>query len=118
MSWKGNWINKTFLWFYKNYTFNQEKETPAFQAYWSKLKEKYGTDIPQDIRDEFRQCSLPLMKYTNFLTFNARGLALYIAALIDRPWIYLLFEIIVLGGVYKYMNYRHEQFCRQLIKKI
>lgn len=118
MPWKGNRINKTFLWFYKNYTFNQEKETPAFQAYWSKLKEKYGTDIPQDIRDEFRQCSLPLMKYTNFLTFNARGLALYIAALIDRPWIYLLFEIIVLGGVYKYMNYRHEQFCRQLIKKI
>ena len=118
MPWKGNRINKTFLWFYKNYTFNQEKETPAFQAYWSKLKEKYGTDIPQDVRDEFRQCSLPLMKYTNFLTFNARGLALYIAALIDMPWIYLLFEIIVLGGVYKYMNYRHEQFCRQLIKKI
>ena len=118
MPWKGNLFNKTFLWFYKNYTFNQEKETPAFQAYWTKLKEKYGKDIPQHIRDEFRENSLPLMKYTNFLTFNARGIALYIAALIDMPWIYLLFEIIVLGGVYKYMNYRHEKFCRQLFQKL
>jgi hypothetical protein len=82
------------------------------------LKENYGKDIPQHIRDEFRENSLPLMKYTNFLTFNARGIALYIAALIDMPWIYLLFEIIVLGGVYKYMNYWHEKFCRQLIQKL
>ena len=114
-SWNDDKINKVFLWFYKNYTYNQEKETPVFQQYWKKLKETYGNDIPQQVRDEFRQKSLPLMKYTNFLTFNARGIALYAAALIDQPWIYLLFEIVVLVAVYKYMHYRHEKMCRELL---
>lgn len=118
MPWKGNVVNKTFLWFYKSYTFNQEKETPDFQKYWTNLRETYGNDIPQAVRDDFRTKSLPLMKYTNFLTFNSRGIALYVTALLDMPWIYLLFEIIVLGGVYKYMNYRHEKMCRELIQKI
>ncbi len=118
MPWKGNVVNKTFLWFYKSYTWNQEKETPAFQAYWTKVRETYGDDIPQKVRDDFREKSLPLMKYTNFLTFNARGIALYVAALINQPWIYLAFEIIVLGLVYKYMGYRHEKMCKELIKTI
>ena len=116
--WKGNFINKFFLWIYKSYTYNQEKETPQFQKYWSLLKSRYGTDIPQDIRDEFRMNSLPLMKYTNFLTFNARGIALYVCALIDMPWIYLLFEIVVLGAVYKYMNWRHESMCKRLYENL
>jgi len=115
MTWKGNRFNKMFLWFYRNYTHMQEKATPNFQAYWDKLKEKYGDNIPQDVRDNFRKNSLPLMKYTNFLTFNARGISLYVAALIDMAWLYLVFEIVVFTIVYKYMHYKHEKMCAELL---
>lgn len=118
MDWKGNKIQKTFLRIYAAYTRKQEEETPNFQKLWTQIKNKFGDEIPQDFRDEFRKYSLPLMKYTNFLTFNSRGIALYITALIDMTWIYLLFEIFVLGGVYRYMRYRHEKFSEILLKKL
>ncbi len=118
MTWGQSLIQKTFLWFYKYYTHAQEKSTPQFQAYWKKLKDKYGDNIPQNVRDEFREKSLPLMKYTNFLTFNARGISLYVAALIDMAWLYLIFEIVVFSIVYKYMHYRHEKMCKELLERL
>ena len=36
------------------------------------------------------------MKYTNILTFNTRAIALYISLLIGEPWLYFVFEIIVM----------------------
>ena len=73
--------------------------------------------VRQEFRDEFRRRSLPLMKYTNFLTFNSRAIALYVTALFDCPWVYLLFEAIVLSLVYFYMHYRHEKFSRELLEE-
>ena len=118
MSWKKDFIYKFFQWFYKNYTYQQEKSTPHFQAFWKKTKEMYGTEIPQSLRDEFRAQSLPLMKYTNILTFNCRAFALYISALIDKPWLYLLFELIVLSLVYHYMHYQHEKMSQRLLIRL
>ncbi len=118
MPWKGNYVNKIFQWFYKNYTAAQEKSTPHFQAFWQKVQETYGNDIPQSLRDEFRRRSLPLMKYTNILTFNTRAFALYIACLIDQPWIYLLFELIVLTIICRYMHWQHERMSRKLLASL
>lgn len=118
--WKGNVIQKLFLRSYTNYTRNQEKLTPAFQQFMLKLKERYGDteNIPQDLRDEFRAYSLPLMKWANILTFNTRAIALYISCLIDFPWLYLAFEIIVMTAIFCYMRHTHEDFCKLLSTKI
>ena len=59
--------------------------TPNFQQFYALVKEKYGDNIPQELRDEFRAASKPLMKYTNILTFNTRAIALYISLLIGEP---------------------------------
>jgi hypothetical protein len=77
-----------------------------------RLKERYGEDIPQDFRNRFRQQSLPLMKWANILTFNTRAFTLYIGCLIDKPWIFPVFELTVLLIIYLYMHYKHEHFCR------
>ncbi|MBQ6965021.1 MAG: CDP-alcohol phosphatidyltransferase family protein [Bacteroidaceae bacterium] len=114
--WKGNVVQKLFLETYINYTRNQERQTPAFQRLWQTLKKKYGTveNIPQSFRDEFRQRSLPMMKWANILTFNTRAIALYIFCLIDQPWLYLAFEMVVMTALYLYMRHTHEGFCQQL----
>lgn len=58
------------------------------------------------------------MKYTNLLTFNMRAIALYIACLIDLPWLYLLFEIVVMNIMYIYMHHEHENLCHKMVQRI
>ena len=117
--WKGNILQKLFLRSYVNYTSNQEKQTPQFQRLMAGIKARYGAmeKIPQDFKDEFRNHSLPIMKWANILTFNTRAIALYIFCLIDLPWAYILFEIVVMTSLYFYMRHTHENFCRRLKEK-
>ena len=108
---------KAFLYFYGNYTRQQERMTPNFQRFYALVKEKYGDNIPQELRNEFRAASKPLMKYTNILTFNTRAIALYISLLIGEPWLYFVFEIIVMTSLFVYMRHCHEAVCEQLYYK-
>lgn len=114
--WKGNFLWKIFLKSYTGYTKTQEKQTPNFQQLMNRLYEKYGTaeNIPQSFRDQFRTLSLPMMKWTNILTFNTRAIVLYITCLIDLPWLYFFFEIVVMTALCLYMRFTHEKFCKEL----
>ena len=117
LPWKGNFWWKAFLYSYGNYTRNQERMTPNFQRFYTFVQQKYGDAIPQELRDEFRSLSLPLMKYANILTFNTRAIALYISLLIDEPWLYFVFEIVVMTALFLYMRHRHEAICAFLYHK-
>lgn len=118
LSWKNDFIRKFFIFFYKGYTASQEKLTPKFQLFFKATKERYGDNIPQDLKDEFRILSKPLMKYTNILSFNTRVIVLFISLLINIPWIYFVFEITVLNILLVYMIMRHESFCKKLYKQL
>ncbi len=117
LPWKGNFWWKIFLYFYGNYTSSQERITPAFQQFYAMVKRKYGETLPQALCDDFRAASKPLMKYTNILTFNTRAIALYISLLVGEPWLYILFEIVVLTAIFVYMHRRHEAMCVRLYDK-
>lgn len=89
------------------------------QKFRKALKEKFGNHIPADFREEFRRKSLPLMKYTNILSFNVRSFALFAAILIFRmPWLYFAFEVVVLNIILVYMMVRHEHICREFVKEL
>ncbi|MBQ7427709.1 MAG: CDP-alcohol phosphatidyltransferase family protein, partial [Prevotella sp.] len=120
MPWRGHWIEKAFLKTYVNYTRQQEKATPAFQRLMQRLHGLYGKagNAPESFRNEFRKRSLPLMPLTNILTFNTRAIALYVCCLVDLPWLYFVFEIIVMSALCGYMRSRHEQMCNELFKTL
>ncbi|MDE6298424.1 MAG: CDP-alcohol phosphatidyltransferase family protein [Muribaculaceae bacterium] len=119
LSWTKNFWSKLTLAFYTNYTVGQEKRTPWMQRLRAMLSRKYGNDIPQSFRDEFRAKSKPLMKYTNILSFNTRSFALFAAILIFRmPWLYFAFELTVLNIVLIYMMVRHERICRNFVEQL
>lgn len=104
------------MFFYRNYTANQERLTPAMQRLRRELKKQFGDQMaPQQFRDDFRKLSLPLMKYTNMLTFNTRTIAMFISVIIRIPWLYFAFELIVLNTMLVYMICRHERICKKLI---
>ena len=119
MTWKSNFWNKLVMAFYLNYTVGQEKRTPRMQALRRAIRRRFGTKIPASFRDEFRALSLPLMKYTNILSFNVRTIALFAAVLVFRmPWLYFAFELTVLNIILIYMMARHERICKRLTAQL
>ena len=110
------WIERWFQNNYVGYTKAQEKVTPQFQRLIGRLREKYGphaSDIPADFRESFRQKSLPVIFWNGLLTFNFRSFWLFLFCLIDLPAMYFLFEIFAMGLLARYVNHRHEAFCRR-----
>ncbi len=112
------WARK-FYYNYTNYCRSQERRTPAFQRFYAALRAKYPNagDIPQSLRDDFRQGSLPLMKYANLLTFNSRAILIYVTCLLGVPYVYPLVEIVVFSLMYRHMHSTHEALCLRLTKK-
>ena len=120
LSWKKNFWQKITLFFYTNYTVNQESMTPAMQALRRELRQRFpgDTPIPESFREDFRKASLPLMKYTNILSFNWRTIALFCSLFACMPWLYFAFELTVLNALLVYMMIRHERICRRFTKAL
>ncbi|MGL4292166.1 MAG: CDP-alcohol phosphatidyltransferase family protein [Bacteroidales bacterium] len=112
-------IYKVFIWFYYNYTRNQESVTPSMQEFRKQIKTNYANGaIPHKLNEAFRSKSKPLMKYTNMLSFNTRVIALFVSLFLDMPWLYFVFELFVLNGMLFYMVVKHERICRNFTKYI
>jgi len=121
---------RIYHFFYKGYCKKQERLTPKFQAFFTKYRQRHSESTIQNselsnhnskftiLNSEFLNGSRPLMPLTNILTHNTRAFALFVAALINIPWLYPLFEIVVLQPLYGYMRWKHEHLCETLITKI
>lgn len=118
LSWKKESFRKMYLWFYGNYTASQEQFSPAFQRFFKALVTEYGEVYPQALRDEFRKGSLPLMKYTNILSFNTRVIVLFVSLVFNVPWVYFVFELTVLNGLLVYMIYKHESLSKFMYQNL
>ncbi len=119
LSWKHNFWKKLTMTSYVNYTANQEKTTPAMQSLRAELRRRFPSGrVPQSFRDAFRAKSLPLMKYTNILSFNWRTIALFTSLFLTMPWLYFAFELTVLNVLLIYMVVRHERICRNFTRQL
>lgn len=103
-------LSRAFYYNYANYCKSQERRTPEFQRFFPVWK-NHPSEV---IRRRFLRGSLPLMKYTNLLTFNARAITLYVSCLADCPWLYPLAELTVFQAMCVYMHRTHEQLCNLL----
>ncbi len=118
LSWGKDFFSKLVMTFYLNYTVGQEKRTPAMQRLRKVLRDKFHGRVPESFRNEFRTLSLPLMKYTNILSFNWRTIALFAALFVKMPWLYFAFELTVLNVLLIYMMVRHESICKKLTREL
>lgn len=119
LSWKRDGMWMVFLYFYGNYTRAQEKMTPRFQQLRQQLQLRFGNEpVTPELATAFRKGSLPLMKYANILTFNTRAIVLYIVLLVGQPWLYFVFEIVVMNLLFIYMRSQHESLCKRLTNEL
>ena len=107
------WWKKLF----SGYTRNQERMTPHLQRLLQAIEQKGEEALPEVFYEEYRAHSLPLMPCANILSFNTRFFALVISMFLGMPWLYLLFECIVLSALAFYMHRRHEKFSARLYQK-
>ena len=107
---------RLYHYFYKGYCKKQERLTPRFQAFFQRYRA--AEDVPPAVSRQFLDGSRPLMPLTNILTHNTRAFALFVAALVNIPWLYPLFEIVVLQPLYYYMRWKHEHMCETLRTQI
>ena len=119
LSWKKNFWKKLTLSTYTNYTLQQEATAPAMQRLRRELAKRFPDGkIPSKFREDFRRKSLPLMKYTNILSFNWRTIALFTSLFLTMPWLYFAFELTVLNILLIYMVVRHERICRYFTREL
>ena len=115
-----SWAERYFQKSYIDYTKKQEKVTPQFQRLMQKLHEKFGAseNIPESVRKEFHDQSLPVIFWNGLLTFNFRSFWLFVFCLLDIPVMNFVWEIVGMGLLYLYINHRHEAFCKKIADTI
>lgn len=95
-------LQRVIMALYTGYTRCQEALTPNAQAL------RRGGQLPAD----FREKSLPLMKWANVLTFNWRSITIAVTLLCGVPWVYFVCELTLGNIILAYMINRHEAACR------
>lgn len=114
--WYERWFQKTYV----GYTKKQEQSTPQFQCLMALLKQKYGSasQMPDQVRHEFHEGSLKIIKWNGLLTFNFRESWFFLFCLLDVPVMNFLFEIIVMSLLTWYVNYRYETLSKRIADKL
>jgi HAD superfamily hydrolase (TIGR01509 family) len=118
ISWREKPFVKFFEYTYLNYTRGQEAMTPALQKMLHVIQTKYDGQAPATFCADYRAQSLPLIPYTNLLSFNLRAIVLFISVLINFPAIYFIFELTVMNGMLIYMLQKYEKICSQLTTQL
>lgn len=109
------WLDLAFFYNYRNYCRGQEKATPEFQKFYKAYQA--AETKPEGLREEFLAGSRPLMKWTNFLTYNWRAITIFVACLSNIPWLYPVIELTVFSFVRFYMCRTHESLSRRMREK-
>lgn len=109
------WFEKLYLFFYRFYTRGQERQAPTFPLFKRMVEERWGDEVPQRLRDDFRAKSRPLMPMTNLLNSDFRVGVLFFSLLIGHPWLYPLVESTLMEWWRYRMCCTHEAFCKEFI---
>lgn len=106
------WFEKLYLFFYHRYTRSQESPTPCLQRLLHSVRQM--DPVPDNLRQQYRKQSLPLMPLCQILTFDTRVGILFLSLLVGLPWIYPIAEITLFEWLRIYVNRRHEHFSQTL----
>ena len=85
-----------------------------FQKSYIDYTKKQEDYVPENVRKEFHDASLPVIFWNGLLTFNFREFWLFLFCLLDIPAMNFVWEIVGMGLLYCYVNRRHESFCKKI----
>jgi hypothetical protein len=101
-----------------NYTREQEVFSPNFRLLKTKVENIYPEGLPEEMKEQYKFYSKPLIKFYNILTTNTRMIFLFFSVLIDVPMLYFLFELIFLNALLLHVIICQEMACKILLSRI
>ena len=114
---KEGWFQKLYLYFYSRYTGSQEDQVKNFHKMMQLIREKYGENIPESLRNDFLKGSRPIMPLSNLITFDFRVMIMFLCFGFDEPWLYVILECTLFEILRFYTIARHEKLCASIIEK-
>jgi phosphatidylglycerophosphate synthase len=109
-------FKKPIYFLYFCYSLLQIKVTPNLQNLLSLLRNRYGNDIPESIRNGLRADNRKVMPLIFSMTFNGRTAALLVSLLAGAVWFYLFYEIVALNAVLFTTVIKHENLMKKQYK--
>jgi phosphatidylglycerophosphate synthase len=97
LSWKTDFWEKLFQYFYRFYTQKQERMSPEILQLRRVMVQKYPGEIPTQLSRDFKDLSKYAIQWMHLFAFNGRTPILFAAVLLGVPWVYFIFEIVVLN---------------------
>jgi len=113
-----DWFQIIWLWFYRNYTHQQEMMSPKFQHFFKTLTTMYSNSIPNDLSNEIREKNKKYMPLTNILQFNTRVLFCFFCLFINQVWLYFVFDLVVMNSVLIYLILKEEKLFASYDKEL
>ncbi|MDO5759815.1 MAG: CDP-alcohol phosphatidyltransferase family protein, partial [Bacteroidota bacterium] len=96
-------FKKVSMFFYVNYTRQQELLSPKVKTFFETLISMYPNNTPKDLSEEIRVKNKKFMPLTNILQFNTRIIFLFFALFINEVWLYFCFDIVVMNAILIYL---------------
>lgn len=118
LTWNKEPLKKFLTLIYMNYTQEQEMISPNFARLFNYIQELFHMELPDDLQKLYKTSIYPHIKYYNILTSNTRMIFLFGALLINQPWLFLVFEAVILNLLLIPIVIRQEHVCRVILEKI
>lgn len=117
-SWRKNFWKK-FLWFfYIPYTNTQEKLSGTVEELREAALKRFGHEIPDEVKEEYRRRNKPNLMWLNSLTTNTRMLILYASLFIGNLWIYLIADLTWFNGVLLVLRARQHRINEEMMERV
>lgn len=115
ITWRDEPWNKVLLALYLNFTRQQELASPALTRFREQVAQLFHGQIPNWLRQQYREAAQPAFKFWSGLMTNTRMLFLFVFLVIDRPTWFFWTEITALNLLLMYLLYREANMCRSLL---
>lgn len=111
-------FKKVSMFFYANYTKQQEMLSPKVKKFFETLFKFYPGKVPQDLSEEIREKNKKFMPLTNILQFNTRIIFLFFTLFINEVWLYFCFDILIMNAILLYLILGEEKLFASYDKEI
>lgn len=114
LSWRREPRQKFLLRVYLNFTLGQETYSPPLRKLRAAAFALRG-EIPESLRDRYREVAKPVFTWIGLLMTNARMLILFALLLLEQPEWYFVVELTALNLVLVYILVRQNHLCREVL---
>lgn len=100
---------------YMNFTWQQEVLSPGLRELRSLFEAEFPSDMPQTLREHYRQKAGPMLPWWGLLMTNTRMFFLFLFLILDRPAWFFWLELTVFNLLLLVLIVRQENMSRSLV---